>query len=83
MQATGIGWLRLDAAPENLHASLSDLRYEIEREGGSLGLFHQPAEMTHLDTWGQPSGAVPLMRTVKTQFDPKNTLNPGRFLGGI
>ena len=27
--------------------------------------------------------ALPLMRAVKAQFDPKNTLNPGRFVGGI
>jgi len=83
MQATGIGWLRLQASSENLHASLSDLRSELERSGGSLAAFYQPANMAHLDAWGQPSDALPLMRAVKNQFDPKNTLNPGRFVGGI
>jgi|SRR5579872_576726 len=83
MQATGIGWLRLEASPENLHASLSDLRSELERSGGSLAMFHHPVNMAHLDAWGQPSDALPLMRAVKNQFDPKNTLNPGRFVGGI
>jgi glycolate oxidase FAD binding subunit len=39
--------------------------------------------MSHLDAWGQPGDALPLMRAVKNQFDPKNTLNPGRFLAGI
>jgi glycolate oxidase FAD binding subunit len=83
MQATGIGWLRLEASSENLHASLSDLRFELERSGGSLAAFYQPANMAHLDAWGQPGDALPLMRAVKDQFDPKNTLNPGRFAGGI
>jgi glycolate oxidase FAD binding subunit len=83
MQAMGIGWLRLDAAPENLHAVLSDLRFELEHSGGSLALCHHPSGMPHLDAWGQPSDALPLMRAVKNQFDPKNTLNPGRFLAGI
>jgi glycolate oxidase FAD binding subunit len=83
MQATGIGWLSLDAAPENLHAVLSDLRFELEHSGGSLVLCHYPPEMSHLDAWGQPGDALPLMRAVKNQFDPKNTLNPGRFLAGI
>jgi glycolate oxidase FAD binding subunit len=83
MQATGIGWLRLDAASENLHTVLSDLRFELEHSGGSLALCHHPSEMPHLDAWGQPGDALPLMRAVKNQFDPKNTLNPGRFVGGI
>ena len=32
---------------------------------------------------GPPGDALPLMRAVKNQFDMRNTLNPGRFLGGI
>jgi glycolate oxidase FAD binding subunit len=83
MQATGIGWLRLEGETENLHTVLSDLRFELEHSGGSLTLCHHPSEMPHLDAWGQPSDALPLMRAVKHQFDPKNTLNPGRFVGGI
>jgi len=83
MQATGIGWLRLDATPENLHLVLSDLRFELEHGSGSLCVCHQPAGMQGMDSWGQPSDALPLMRAVKNQFDPKDTLNPGRFVGGI
>jgi glycolate oxidase FAD binding subunit len=83
MQATGIGCLRLEGAPENLHASLSDLRHEFERNGGSLAVFHRPADMAPLDAWRQPGDALLLMRAVKSQFDPKNTLNPSRFVGGI
>src|ERR1700676_328567 len=83
IQATGIGWLRLEATPENLHRSLPDLRRELESAGGSLAVFHHPAGMPHLDTWGQPGDALPLMRAVKNQFDAKHTLNPGRFFVGI
>jgi glycolate oxidase FAD binding subunit len=83
IQATGIGWLRLEATPENLYAVLSDLRLELERGGGSLALFDHPASMSCLDAWGKPGDALPLMRAVKNQFDPKNTLNPGRFVAGI
>jgi glycolate dehydrogenase FAD-binding subunit len=39
--------------------------------------------MPPLDAWGQPGDALPLMRAVKKQLDPRNTLNPGRFVGGI
>jgi len=83
IQATGIGWLRLEATPEHLHAALSDLRFALERDGGSLRLFDHPASMPRLDAWGNPGDALPLMRAVKNQFDPKNTLNPGRFVAGI
>lgn len=83
IQATGVGWLRLDATPENLHSVVSDLRFELEHDGGSLSVLHHPAAMPHLDAWGQPGDAIPLMRAVKNQFDPKNILNPGRFVGGI
>ncbi|HJX96908.1 MAG TPA: FAD-binding oxidoreductase [Candidatus Acidoferrum sp.] len=83
MQATGIAWLRLEATPENLHAVLSDLRFELESGGGSLAVLHHPTDMPPLDAWGKPGDSLPLMRAVKNQFDPKNTLNPGRYLGGI
>ena len=83
VQATGIGWLRLEGAPENLHSVLSDLRLELEASGGSLVAFHHPAGMSPLDAWGKPGDALRLMRAVKNQLDPKNTLNPGRFVGGI
>jgi glycolate dehydrogenase FAD-binding subunit len=83
MQATGMGWLRLEGSSENLHAALSDLRFELEHSGGSLVVLHHPSEMRHLDAWGTPGDSLPLMRAVKNQFDPKNTLNPGRFLAGI
>ncbi|MGC1485930.1 MAG: FAD-binding oxidoreductase [Candidatus Acidiferrum sp.] len=81
MQATGIGWLRMDATPENLHAVLLDLRFEIEANGGSLVAFHHPAGMSPIHAWGKPGDALPLMLAVKNQLDPKNTLNPGRFVG--
>jgi len=83
MQATGIGWMRLDATPENLHAVLSDLRFELEASGGSLAAFQHPADMPSIDAWGKSGDALPLMHAVRNQFDPKNTLNPGRFVGGV
>lgn len=83
MQAPGMGWLRLEATPKNLRASLLDLRHELERDGGSLSVFRHPTDMQCIDAWGTPGDALPLMRAVKNQFDPKNTLNPGRFLAGI
>jgi len=39
--------------------------------------------MPAMDAWGSCGNALPLMLSVKQQFDPHGTLNPGRFVGGI
>lgn len=36
-----------------------------------------------IDVFGEPPAALPLMRSVKREFDPKGILSPGRFVGGI
>jgi glycolate oxidase FAD binding subunit len=72
VQATGIGWVACDAPLEHL-------RPQLEHDGGSLVIIRGPRK----DAWGDPGDALPLMRSLKQQFDPKGTLNPGRFVGGI
>ena len=58
-----------------------------------------PEAKRRLDVWGPSTlrlgsgqagsgqdtagSALPLMRRLKEQFDPRGTLNPGRFMGGI
>jgi len=83
LQATGLGWLRLDGRSPGLRAALERLRREIEERGGSLILLGRPPELDSLGVWGSEGDAVPLMRAVKQRMDPKGTLNPGRFVGGI
>jgi glycolate oxidase FAD binding subunit len=36
-----------------------------------------------IDVWGEPGPSIGLMRAIKAKLDPKNTLNPGRYVGGI
>jgi glycolate oxidase FAD binding subunit len=36
-----------------------------------------------IDAWGEPPPSFPLMRALKTNFDPKGLCNPGRFVGGL
>jgi glycolate oxidase FAD binding subunit len=84
VQGTGSGWLRLDAlSPSAIHRVLHTLRSELEHMGGSLAVVHRPAAMPAIDAWGSAGDAFPLMLSVKRQFDPRGTLNPGRFIGGI
>ena len=36
-----------------------------------------------IDVWGEPGPSLVLMRAIKNKLDPNNTLNPGRYVGGI
>jgi glycolate oxidase FAD binding subunit len=78
-QANGIGYLRIAGSAD----TLMKLRSTLE-PAGSLVLLQFPPEIKDkLDVWGSPGDTLPLMRRVKQEFDPKGTLNPGRFVGGI
>jgi len=81
--ATGLGWLRLQGPVDNLRRVLTSLRADLEQRACSLVLLHRPAEFPAFDAWGIPGDSLPLMKAVKHQLDPANTLNPARFLAGI
>jgi glycolate oxidase FAD binding subunit len=84
VQGTGLGWLRLEASNSPaIQQVLQTLRPELEHAGGSLAVLHRPVAMPTIDAWGSGTDAFPLMLNVKQQFDPRGTLNPGRFIGGI
>ncbi|WP_427162957.1 FAD-binding oxidoreductase [Aliinostoc sp. HNIBRCY26] len=51
---------------------------------GFLSVIKAPvAVKQQIDVWGYTGNALPLMRRIKQQFDSKNLLSPGRFVGGI
>jgi glycolate oxidase FAD binding subunit len=81
--ATGIAWVRLEGKPSALKNALLLLRVEMEKHGGSLVALHRPDKMTEFEVWGSAGDALPLMKALKQRLDPKYTLNPGRFVGGI
>jgi glycolate oxidase FAD binding subunit len=86
-QAVGAGWLRLEgdgAAPDVFLSAIVELRQGLEVRGGSLAVLRCPSEVkSKLDVWGSSGDALPVMKSVKAQFDPTGVLNPGRFIGGI
>jgi glycolate oxidase FAD binding subunit len=88
-QAVGVGWLRLEkegdgAAPDVFPSAIAELRRGLEARGGSLVvLCCPPVVKSKLDVWGSPGDALPVMESIKAQFDPAGVLNPGRFVGGI
>jgi glycolate oxidase FAD binding subunit len=53
-------------------------------DNASLVIQRCPTELKRaLDVWGDPGSSVALMRALKHKLDPNNTLNPGRYVGGI
>ena len=84
-QSVGVGWLRLEGTDGGALAdTILEVRAAAAARGGSLFVARVPPGITsRLDVWGDPGDALPLMRRVKEQFDPRGCLNPGRFVGGI
>lgn len=73
----------LRGAPEAMTAFVNDLRAAALATKGSLVVIDgAPEVIASLDPWG-PSPGLDLMRRVKAEFDPRGTLNPGRFIGGL
>lgn len=76
---SGLGWLQLDSQNQVLQ-----LRDICENNGGFLSILAAPvAAKQKFDVWGYRGNALQVMRLVKQQFDGKNILSPGRFVGGI
>jgi glycolate oxidase FAD binding subunit len=82
---TGLVLAQLGGAPDDKLASFIErARRGAESSGGSLVVTSAPvAVKQRIDVWGEAGSALPLMRRLKEQFDPRGTLNPGRFVGGI
>ena len=82
---TGIVLARLDAVPdEQPIKTIEQARHAAVEAGGSLIVTAAPVAIKqHLDVWGDTGTALPLSRRLKDQFDPRGTLNPGRFVGGL
>lgn len=54
----------------------------VERRGSVVLTHTPPALRGRVEPWG-PANGLGIMRSLKARFDPTETLNPGRFVGGI
>jgi glycolate oxidase FAD binding subunit len=83
-QAAGVIAVALKGAVGTAPGLIEQLRSRLKKSGGSVIALQLPDAMrSGLDVWGCDSNALPLMREIKRRFDPKRTLNPGRFVGNI
>ena len=64
---------------------VAPLREALAAEGASLVVERAPHYLkSAADVWGPvPETALAVMRRLKTEFDPRGVLNPGRFVGGL
>ncbi len=64
---------------------VAPLREALAAEGGSLVVERAPLHLKRAaDVWGPiPDVALAVMKRLKTEFDPRGVLNPGRFVGGL
>jgi len=57
-----------------------------DRSGGAKNVRNiresiERCEKHGIDVWGRLPEGIDLMRSLREQFDPKRTINPGRFAG--
>jgi glycolate dehydrogenase FAD-binding subunit len=80
----GVAYAAFDA-PTDLE-TLRGVRRDVQALGDNASLVIErcPTSLKReLDVWGEPAPSVRLMRAIKAKLDPKSTLNPGRYVGGI
>ena len=70
--------------PAPIAAVLAEWR-EIARAGGGRATLEWAplAVKSQVPVWDDPGAAGRIMQRIKAELDPKNVLNPGRFVAGI
>ncbi len=77
--SSGLGVLCLNSQKQTLK-----MRDICQVHHGFLSILEAPITVKEkFDVWGYTGNALDLMRRIKAQFDDKNILSPGRFVGGI
>ncbi len=77
--SSGLGLLELKDKSQVL-----EMRLRTQAYNGFLTILEAPAAVKEqVDVWGYTGNGLALMRSIKEQFDSKNILSPGRFVGGI
>ena len=82
----GAGIIRMafDADAVSAVDKIKRLRASAAAANGALVIERAPAEVrSQSDAWGDIGSTAGLMRGIKSSFDPKGLLNPGKFVLGI
>lgn len=69
---------------QSILETVKKIRQIAHQYGGSAVVEHCPlSTKRQMDVWGDLPDSLEIMQAIKKRFDPGETLNPGRFLGGI
>lgn len=84
----GVGIVHFCLLQEKLTPGLEGLISRTRKAavdlGGTLVLDHCPSQLKgRLDVWGAAGDDFDAMRKMKSAWDPKGILSPGRFVGGL
>jgi glycolate oxidase FAD binding subunit len=70
--------------PGAIAAVIAEWREMVRAGGGHATLEWAPlAVKSQVPVWDDPGAAGRIMERIKAQLDPRNILNPGRFVAGI
>jgi glycolate oxidase FAD binding subunit len=73
-----------DESAGALAGRLQAAREAVARLGGFLVMLDAPESVRdRVDVWGAEPAGFAVMQKLKQAFDPRGTLNPGRFVGSI
>ena len=69
---------------DSLAQVVTDTRKLARQHRGTATLEQAPPDAKRrIEVWDGGGGAMAIMRRLKTQYDPGNVLNPGRYIDGI
>ena len=69
---------------KDIQSLIMDIRGKVRSFNGYSVV--EKSEIPHkkdIDVWGHLPESFPLMKKIKSEFDPVNIINTGRFIGGI
>ena len=81
------GVIKYKINPDNIEDTIQiteNIRDKVKKHSGYTVIENSGTfDKNKLNIWGDIPESFPLMRKLKSEFDPVNILNSGRFIGGI
>jgi glycolate oxidase FAD binding subunit len=81
--ALGVLFFRLNGDPSRIESLIAGWRHRATVGGGSLVVSRAAAGLARVSAWGESIDAMPVMRAVKSRFDPHGVFSPGLGPGGL